>query len=108
MPITTMEELERKLFQHCSGNFLTENVPDGWDEMEEEEQLAFLSEHGWEPLVDHPALREVIGTAADSLKRFLMREGILDDCDHTWVNVEVATVRNRDFCSKCKKIRGNG
>ena len=100
------EEMERKLFQHCSGMFLTECVPDDWDELTEEAQQAFTDEHGWDPLSGHPELLEIIGTAADSLKQFLLQEGLLDECEHVWVKVDHAVIRSGGFCSKCKAIQG--
>lgn len=42
------------ILQHVSGHFLTEEYPDNWEDMTEEEQDDHLTDHVWEPLEDTP------------------------------------------------------
>lgn len=39
-----------KILQNMSGNFLIENFPDNWKELEAEEQEEFVIENVWGPL----------------------------------------------------------
>ena len=39
-----------QLFQRLSGHFLSENLPEDWHEMSEDELIAFIEENVWEPL----------------------------------------------------------
>jgi len=39
-----------QLTQRLSGHFLSENLPDDWHEMSEEDLTTFIEENTWEPL----------------------------------------------------------
>jgi hypothetical protein len=45
-------EYRFRLLQMASEHFLTEGIPDKWDNMTGEEQDEFLDDHVWEPLED--------------------------------------------------------
>ena len=61
-----------------SGDFLTKNLPVGYDGMDEEEVLKFIKEHAWEIYEDcEPSyVFEHIDSSACSLKGFLEGKGI--------------------------------
>lgn len=67
-----------EILQQTSGHFLTEHIPDNWNELSGVEQDTFLENNAWEPFeywqVDD--VFELIVSAADSTKRFLEQAGV--------------------------------
>ena len=43
-------DIDFEYLQHASLSFLTQEIPDNWLEMKEQEQNRFLVNHVWEPL----------------------------------------------------------
>jgi hypothetical protein len=67
------EEMQFKVFQEMSGNFLCDNIPDNWEDMKDNEQEDFLTNHAWEPLEDMSAdnIFENIESATASMVEFI-------------------------------------
>ena len=65
-----------EILQHASGFFLTDELPDNWEDLEDEERDAFLREHAWEPVENFSSdeLWDVIENAAISTQRFLNKQ----------------------------------
>lgn len=67
-----------EILQLTSGNYLSENIPDNWMQMSDDEQSVFLEENAWEPF-EYWEVDEVwslIDAAAYSTKILLERMGI--------------------------------
>jgi len=62
--------------QHASGNFLFEEIPDNWNTLSEEDQLAFVGDHACETFEHHPVevVWEEIDASARGLARFMNEE----------------------------------
>jgi len=56
----------------ASGNYLTENFPDDYQDWEDESLLQFMEDHAWQPLEDMPVewVYEQIEICASLLVRF--------------------------------------
>lgn len=50
---TISEEGKFRILQAASGMYLTETIPDNWDELEEEERNQILEDFAWEPFDYH-------------------------------------------------------
>lgn len=63
---------EFEILQWASGHFLTEKIPDDWEDMSSAEQDDYLQEHVWEPYVNRPLgeLWELIEINADTSIHF--------------------------------------
>ena len=74
------EELRNKAIQSASAFFLCEELPDGWENLEQEELHEFIMDTIWEPLENWEAgsVFELIENAAYSTISFLEREGFVD------------------------------
>ena len=73
------DELRFKVLQKASGNFLCEDLPDNWEDMEEEEQNNFLEENAWEPF-ENKNVDEIwsnIEAAGDAWIAFMIREKLV-------------------------------
>ncbi len=66
-----------EILQQTSGHFLTEHIPDNWNEMSTVEQDTFLEEAAWEPFEywDVADVWSLIDAAAYSTKQFLEKMG---------------------------------
>jgi len=79
MSKTKTKELTRKdLIMHQSGNFLCENLPDNYDEMEDAELHEYIMDNVWQPFEywRPQEIWENIENAADALIMFLEKQGI--------------------------------
>ena len=67
------EELKFQILQLCSGHYLTQNIPDDWYELTEEEQLEFISSNLWEPIenADPFLIKNAIESAATVTQHFI-------------------------------------
>ena len=65
-----------KLLQFSSGAFLSEQLPDNWEELSEEAQEEFLNTNVWDPLDNFEAseLLAIIDSHADCLRDLLNGE----------------------------------
>lgn len=70
----TLDELRIQ----CSGEFLCENLPKNFMDMEEEEIDAFIKDNAWEPFeFDEPSeIWDNIDNAALSMRDFLKSKGV--------------------------------
>jgi len=68
-----------QLFQRLSGHFLSENLPEDWHEMSEDELIAFIEENTWEPLeyCSGDEIFESIFTLVEDVE--LIIEGVSDE-----------------------------
>lgn len=73
---TLTDEQKFSCLQSCSGNYLTESIPDDWEEMTEEDQDIFLEEHSWEPLQYYSTIQvwDMITSAAVACEHLLRKE----------------------------------
>ena len=74
------DDFEFRLFQHASGHFLCKEIPDNWEEMEEEEREEFLNDNAWESFENTPAseVLTIIENSAESTIKFMVKEGLLE------------------------------
>ena len=75
----TIRLTEFELFQSLSGNFLCQEVPDNWENLDEEKQDQFVRENIWQPL-EHYSSSEIIELIEDScsvLIKLLEKKGIM-------------------------------
>lgn len=96
--------VEFKYLQEASGHFLTEYLPDNWEDMSDDDQDKWLESHAWEPLENFSVddVWNVIDSAARSIKSFTVREMIkegIDMCDEnlTCVNLRGLHLTNLNF-----------
>jgi len=70
------EKMKFKILQNQSGEFLCEEIPDNWEDMEDEERDSFLTDNAWEPFENESAstIYNYIENSKDSVVRFIERE----------------------------------
>ena len=69
------------LLQHASGSFLTDELPDNYEDLEDSERDDFLTEHAWEKFEEDTAntIWTHIENSADDTERFLLRQGLITE-----------------------------
>jgi hypothetical protein len=69
VPLVTRDEL----FEHCAGHFLSEELPNGWQELSYEDQCKFMADHPWEYFegCDGEWIWDHVDTMASSIAGFL-------------------------------------
>ena len=72
MPLIS-DELRFKIFQEMSGNFLINQIPDNWEDLEEDDQHEYLMDNIWEPMEGYfpSKVAEIIKNATDNMLVFL-------------------------------------
>jgi hypothetical protein len=73
-----MKITSNELFILASNSFLCEELPDNYDEMEENELIEFVGENIWQPLENHSAeeVISMIDSSARTMIEFLEAKGI--------------------------------
>ena len=75
---------ESEIFQSLMGNFICQELPDNWSDLDEEEQEKFVGKNIWQPLENcNPSkILELIELASFALIQLLEEKGIdISDSD---------------------------
>ena len=73
-----MKISERELMIAMSGNYMSEYLPEDYQEMDDKTLYDFISDHAWEPLQYNPPEQtyEYIENAVYTITKFLQEKGI--------------------------------
>ena len=75
------DKMRFSILQHASGNFLTDELPDNWEELGEDEQHEFIMDHVWEPMEGYfpSQVVEIIENTAGCLTKFLVDHSLIKE-----------------------------